>query len=145
MPPPAQEPLLSGRLVVLRSEDPAAPIQWQCSVCSDDGVISNWQVTPFDLRRRELVLADDVTAVAVSLEVAAALQELQLLDPDCERIVFRVRLAAGRDGAVLSVTADDLEQLIDAVAAEANHKPNRRRQRRLDAAFDALNDAAGRS
>jgi hypothetical protein len=27
------------------------------------------------------------------------------------------------------------------VAAEANHEPNRRRQQRLDAAFDALNNA----
>ena len=30
------------------------------------------------------------------------------------------------------------------MAAEANHEPNRRRQQRLDAAFDALNDAAAR-
>jgi hypothetical protein len=32
--------------------------------------------------------------------------------------------------------------LIDSLAAEANHEPNRRRQRRLDAAFDALIAAA---
>jgi len=68
------------------------------------------------------------------------LRELQLLDPDCERLVFRIR--AQHDGAVLSATEDDLEELIGAVAAEANHEPNRRRQQRLDAAFDALNDAA---
>jgi hypothetical protein len=127
---------------VLRSEDPAAPIQWQRSACGDDGVISNWQQTPYDLRRRALVLADDATPVTVSLEVAEALQDLQLLDPDCERIVFRTHPADRGDGAMLSVTDDDLEQLIGAVAAEANHEPNRRRQKRLDAAFDALNDAA---
>ena len=43
--------------------------------------------------------------------------------------------------AVLAATDDDLEELIGAVTAEANHEPNRRRQQRLDAAFDALNDA----
>ena len=30
-----------GRMVVLRTEPPA-PIRWQCSVCDDEGVISNW-------------------------------------------------------------------------------------------------------
>ena len=68
------------------------------------------------------------------------MRDLQLLDPDCERLVFRIR--AQHDAAVLSATDEDLEDLIGAVAAEANHEPNRRRQRRLDAAFDALNDAA---
>ena len=64
-----------------------------------------------------------------------------LLDPDCERLVFGMR--AHPDGAAASLTsADDLEELIGFVAAEANHEPNRRRQQRLDAAFDALNNAA---
>lgn len=129
-----------GRIVVMRSED-SAPIQWQCSACGDDGMISNWQDTPYDLRRRALVLAEDVTPVSVPLDVAEVLQDLQLLDPDYERIVFRAHLTDRGDGAVLSVTGDDLEQLIGAVAAEANHEPNRRRQQRLDAAYDALNAA----
>jgi hypothetical protein len=54
--------------------------------------------------------------------------------------VFRIR--AHDDGAVLAATAEDLEELIGCVAAEANHEPNRPRQKRLDAAFDALNTAA---
>ena len=37
------------------------------------------------------------------------------------------------------LTDADLDELIGAVAAEANHEPNRRRQQRLDAAFDTLN------
>ena len=68
------------------------------------------------------------------------MRDLQLLDPDCERLVFRIR--AQHHGAVLSATDEDLDELIGAVAAEANHEPNRRRQQRLDAAFDALNNAA---
>jgi hypothetical protein len=63
-----------------------------------------------------------------------------LLDPHCERLVFGIR--AHNDGAVLAATDDDLDELIGFVAAEANHEPNRRRQRRLDAAFEALNAAA---
>jgi hypothetical protein len=127
-----------GRMIVLRTE-PAAPIRWQCSVCDDAGVISNWEDSPFDLRRRALTVAEAPNEIVISNEVAAALRDLHLLDTDCERLVFNIR--AHHDRAVLAATDDDLEDLIGAVAAEANHEPNRRRQQRLDAAFDALNGA----
>jgi hypothetical protein len=128
-----------GRMIVLRTE-PGAPIRWQCSVCNDAGVISNWEDSVFDLRRRQLIVAGAANEIVIPNEVAAALRDLQLLDPDCERLVFRIR--AHHDGAVLAGTDDDLDELIGSVAAEANHEPNRRRRQRLDAAFDELNDAA---
>jgi hypothetical protein len=128
-----------GRMIVLRTEA-GSPIRWQCSVCDDAGVISNWESSVFDLRRRQLTLAGAVNEIVISNEVAAALRGLQLLDTDCERLVFRIR--AHHDGAVLAATDDDLDELIGSVAAEANHEPNRRRQQRLDAALNALNDAA---
>ena len=53
---------------------------------------------------------------------------------------FAIR--AHKHGAVLAATDDNLDELIGFVAAEANHEPNRRRQQRLDAAFEALNTAA---
>jgi hypothetical protein len=64
---------------------------------------------------------------------------LQLLDPDAERLVYRIR--AHPDGAAVTATADELEELIGFIAAEANHEPNRRRQRRVDTAFRVLSDA----
>jgi hypothetical protein len=117
-----------------------APIRWWCTVCDDEGVISNWAGSPYDLRRRRLSVAGDGGEVIVNDETAAALRELMLLDPDCERLVFGMR--AHPDGALLLADADDLEELIGFLAAEANHEPNRRRQRRLDAAFTALTEAA---
>ena len=120
--------------------EPTGPIRWRCSACDDEGIISNWQDSPFDLRRRRLTLADSVHEIVVPDEVAAALRELQLLDPDCERLVFAMR--AHKHGAVLAATDEDLDELIGYVAAETNHEPNRRRQQRLDAAFEALNTAA---
>lgn len=128
-----------GRMIVLLTE-PGVPIRWQCSVCDDSGVISNWENSPFDLRRRGLTIAEAASDIVIANEVAAALRDLQLLDPECERLVFRIR--AHNNHAILAVTDEDLEELIGAVAAEANHEPNRRRQQRLDAAFDALNGAA---
>ena len=129
-----------GRITIARP-DPPAPIGWQCSVCADEGVISNWEDSPYDLRRRRLTVVGAVSEVVITDEVATTLRELMFLDPDCERLVFGMR-AHHDGGAVLHATEDDLEELIGFVAAEANHESNRRRQRRLDAAFDALNTAA---
>jgi hypothetical protein len=128
-----------GRMTVLRTEA-GAPIRWQCSACQDEGVISNWEDSPFDLRRRQLTLAKAAREIAIPDEIAAALRELQLLDTDCERLVFAIR--AHDDHAILAATDDDLDELTGFVAAEANNEPSRRRQQRLDAAFDALTSAA---
>ena len=130
-------------MIVLRTEA-GTPVRWQCSVCGDTGVISNWEDSPFDLRRRGLTIAEPGSDIVIANEVAAALRDLHLLDRDCERVVYRIR--AQHDVAVLTATEDDLDELITALAAEANHEQKRSRQQRLDAAFDALNDAtAGRS
>jgi len=133
------------RMVVLRSEA-SAPIRWQCSVCGDEGVISNWAESPADLRQRRLTPVGDVHEIVISADVAAAVRELRLLDPDCERVVFGIHAHPGRtdraDQAVLVVSDHELEDLIGYVAAEANHESSRRRQQRLDTAFDALGNAA---
>jgi len=129
----------TGRMMLLRAEAGSA-IRWQCSVCDDTGVIRNWEGSLFDLRRRRLAVAEPAKDIVIADEVAEVLRDLRMLDPECERLVFRMR--AQDADAVLSASDDDLEDLIGAVAAEANHEPNRRRQRRLDAAFNALNEAA---
>ncbi len=71
------------------------------------------------------------------------MRTVAFLDIDCQRAVFAIR---ARDNNLhLAVTDTDLDELIGAVAAEANREPNRRRQQRLDAAFDVLNTAANTS
>src|ERR1019366_4126826 len=135
---PARRPC-QGRLVLLRPEPPA-PIRWQCSVCGDEGLISGWVGSPFDPRRRGVTLTRPVHEAVLPAEVTTTLRELQLLDVDCECVVYRIRLQG--EQAVMAATDDDLEELLGIVAAEANHEPNRLRQRRLDAALDTLSDAA---
>lgn len=128
-----------GRLTVQRDE-PGSPIRWWCPDCGDEGVISNWEESPFDLRRLRPTLVGAVHQFAIPMETAAALRELQFLDLDSERLVFAIHTHNG--DAILTATDEDLEQLIDAVAAEANHETNRRRRQRFDAAFDTLNAVA---
>ena len=128
-----------GHVTILRADD-AAPIEWSCSVCGDEGTISGWQDSPYDLRQARAVLSGRVIAVSLSEEVAATLRALMMLDRECERVVFQAR--AVQEGLVLTATEEDLEELIGFVAADANHETNPRRRKRLDAAFSLLSDAA---
>lgn len=131
-----------GHLAVRRTDVPAS-IAWWCTSCDDEGVISGWEGSPFDLRLRG---SDPVPTtgvrVVVSAEVARMLRSPLLCDATSERLVFRAEVLDGE--TVLTCDEDDLEELAGCVAAEANHEEDRRRQKRLDAAFSVLNDALGR-
>jgi hypothetical protein len=133
-----------GHLTVLRADD-EAPIAWSCTACGDEGTISGWQDSPYDLRHASARarLSGKPIAVSVTEEIAATLRGLMLLDPDCERVVFQTQ--AGERGLVLAATEEELDDLAGFVAAEANHDPNPRHQKRLDAAFNLLTDALPRA
>ena len=53
-----------GRMIVLLQEF-GTPVRWQCSVCGDEGVISNWEDSPFDLRRRRLTVVGAVSEIVI--------------------------------------------------------------------------------
>lgn len=130
----------SGRIAIAAGP-PSTPIRWCCTACGDEGIITNWEGSPYDLRPKQLVAVGGAAReIVVSEEVATALRDLFFLDPNAERRVFA--MTAYPRGAALHASTADLEELSEAVAAEANHEPNRRRQRRLDDAFDALENAA---
>lgn len=128
-----------GRIVVFRSELPAQ-IEWGCDSCDDEGVISGWEGTQFDLRTprpiRHLGAAGEVL---VPDEVAAALRTLTLLDLDCQRLVYRA--TALDEGVALLADEEQFDELLGHLAAEANHEPNRRRQQRLDRSLAVLSSA----
>ncbi len=130
-----------GHYALFRTDVPPS-IEWRCSDCGDEGVIRGWEGSVFDLRPRrpELVSVPSVRVV-IPAEVAATLRGLLLVDTAGERLVFRARLADEGQGVVLAAGDEDLEELLGYVAAEANHEKDRRRQKRLDQAFQALNDA----
>jgi hypothetical protein len=128
-----------GHIAVFRADLPA-PIEWRCTSCGDEGLISGWEDSPFDLRLPRSSRAGEAkTEVLVSDEVAATLRSLRLLDTDRERLVFQAR--ASSEGIELPADDQDLDDLIGFVAAEANHETNRRRQNSLDVVFAVLSDA----
>src|SRR5580693_9035574 len=107
-----------GHIAVFRADLPA-PIEWRCSSCGDEGVVSGWENSPFDLRSpRSRPDNEPQHATLLAEEIGAALRDLRLLDTDCERLVFAMR--SSTDGIVLLASADQLDELLGFVAAEAN-------------------------
>lgn len=129
-----------GFIAVLRTEIPSS-IEWRCMSCGDEGVINGWERSPFDLRADSTEdESADLVRTVITAEIAATLQSLMLVDAACERLIFSSSVVDSR--IVLTGHIDDLDELTGYVAAEANHEPDRRRQKRLDVAFDALTAAA---
>jgi hypothetical protein len=126
----------AGHLAVRRTDVPPS-IAWRCTSCGDDGVISGWERSPYDLRSRHPgPRSAAARRVVIPADTAATLRQLELLDSDTERFVFRAE--ATDKGLALVGDVDDLDELLGYVAAEANHEDDRRRQRRLDDAFEIL-------
>lgn len=131
-----------GFIEVLRTDIPAS-IHWQCVSCGDEGAISGWEGSPFDLRTGSNDGGPgEVIRVVISSAVAATLRSLVVVDSAGERLIFAARVLDGC--VVLQGDLDDLDELIGYVAAEANHEPDRRRQKQLDTAFDVLRVAIER-
>ena len=124
-----------GRIRVQRT-DGRAPIGWECTGCGDEGAVSGWQDTPYDLRDGRGVSAGTAQDISVSDDVFASLRETLLLDTDCERVVYAAR--TDRAYILLSATNEQLDELLGYLAAEANHETKRRRRQRLDAAYEEL-------
>jgi hypothetical protein len=130
----------SGTITVART---GTSISWECTACHDDGIITGWKHSLFDLSTYNLqgpagALRDacEIISVVISPEVVAILQGLTMLDETLERVVFQTGIINGV--AVLTGTEDQIEDLVEHIAAEANHAPNRRQQKLLDAAYETL-------
>jgi hypothetical protein len=153
-----------GRIVVRRQEAPAQ-IRWACPVCDDNGVITSWQGTPWDLTRSTLPTHSTLQPpgspdplAATGPRVAERVRSLELPDdqydvlrtvplPDvaAARVVLGARLA--RWGARLRGSPEVLDTLLEAVAAEAQATPHgaRLRRRRLATLLAVLAVHLGRA
>ena len=127
-----------GRMIVHRPQPPSA-VHWICSSCDDEGVVSGWENSSDDLRRRRLTVTGAASVFSITDEVAAALRDLHLPDTDSARVVYTIR--ADNERLILRATDDELDDLLGVAAAQANQEPNRRRRRRLDTAYDSLSEA----
>lgn len=86
----------AGHLAVQRTDVPPS-IAWRCTSCGDEGVISGWERSPYDLRPRNPRLRSTAARrVVIPTDIAATLRRLELLDSDTERLVFRAEASEAR-------------------------------------------------
>lgn len=124
-----------GHIAVYRDEVEGR-IEWSCTVCDDQGVTSGWEGSPYDLRRTGTEQDLGFQAVVLSAEDWATVRTLDLLDSGGERLVYSATPAGSK--VVFETNLDGVENLLEHLAAEANHEEDRRKQKRLDLAVDAL-------
>jgi len=126
-----------GFLRVLLLED-KNEIAWGCSSCDDEGWISNWRGSHWDLSfdAEDPRDYDETLDVRLTAEEAAALVRMPWYDDGVRRTI----MAAHSHGNDINLwgTEEELDDLLDAVAGEANHELNRTWRKRLDSAFDKI-------
>ncbi|MEO7203255.1 MAG: UPF0149 family protein, partial [Candidatus Tumulicola sp.] len=132
--------LCPGTLAIRRGEAADSYIFWACTECGDNGRISGYENT-----------AGDLTAVTTKAEEPRKTAQLAI-DPtqyrswisgdmvsysseDLRAIYSAVRV---KRGATISVSTDELETLLESVAADVNHEHSVKRRNDLERIYDEL-------
>ena len=128
-----------GHIRLQRSETPPQ-IEWRCTACDENGFIRGWEGTLWDLS--EAPATETEVVVVLDPQAYGAI----VRDPyEYESIAVIRRACHTHDGIVLAGSVDELTALRNELAEAANGEKSRRRQRLLDAAFEALSRALGRT
>lgn len=125
---PQRKPCKGEILAFLNDETKA--IQWNCPVCGDNGFIYDWEGTNWDMR------FSDTIPVRLHVEEKDLILNETLADPD-----LTDRLEAAKEvseAVVVYSSPDELDDLIDHIAASANHCADRKIQDALDYLYDSL-------
>jgi hypothetical protein len=127
-----------GRLLVRRSEAPRQ-ISWACPFCEEEqGVISNFEQTIWDLSP-PLIIKGDEKAAVIGPDQYQRLLGLHALNPDAVRILHAITPIG--NAVLVRAGEEDFERLIEAVAAEVKHEPGSKRRRGLDDVLAVLEAA----
>lgn len=118
----------------------STPIEWHCSSCDDQGVISNWKESSWDL---SLSLSrQDSTGksgeVVVSEEQLHELRKILILDNVNQRVIDAAKVTSG--GFVLCGSEDNFEDLLGYITGEADSERNRHRRQILERVCERIED-----
>ncbi|MBI4218595.1 MAG: hypothetical protein HY682_00525 [Chloroflexi bacterium] len=120
------------------SLDPQSRVVWQCTSCDDNGLISNWMGSYWDLSRFAVHAhsGDDVCQVELSSDEYQAVRTILAWDAEQDAVLAAARRSP--NGVRLSARPEEMEELRDCIASEANDRPPGRRRRLLDSALDRI-------
>src|SRR5207249_1842978 len=130
-----------GHIRVRRSDE-SCRVEWECPACTDRGVISGWEQSPWDLRCAQAEERGATIRLWLSDEEYAVLCECEAASIEAPLLLAGATLERGR--ILLSGTESELDDVLGHLAADANHTSSRHRRRALDALYERIEDALAR-
>lgn len=119
-------------------EEASGPVKWHCTSCDDQGTISNWKGTSWDLNRwaRDPWTRHKLYEIVLTREELHELRNNLTFDPESEGLIYGATVTDR--GIVMRATEEELDNLQGFIAAESNHEENRRRRNILDRIYDKI-------
>lgn len=111
-------------------------VEWHCSFCDDQGVITNWKGTRWDLSRWCCSTEPKLRELMLTHEELRELRNNLTFDPECECLIWGAILTP--NGIVMRATDEELDDLLGFIAAESNHEEKKRRRNILDRVYDKI-------
>lgn len=118
----------------------SAPIEWHCSSCDDQGEISNWKESTWDLSQGlgRQDSAEKSGAVLVSEQELREVRKILVLDSVNQRVIDGATNAPG--GFLLHGSEDNFEDLLGYITAEADSETNPGRRQMLEKVCERIED-----
>ena len=115
-----------------------AQIRWLCPRCGDNGIITHWQGSPWDMTPGAVptTAGDPLADLLLTGMEHRALQQIEILDQETREVVDRGRETAA--GVLVRGTEEQMEDLAGFLAAEVNHEKRRSRRNMLQAILGRL-------
>lgn len=125
-----------GRIIVRRTQVPAE-IAWRCPKCGDNGVVSGFDGTAWDLSTSAPTSGPTIEERVTYAELGAMLDAGDV-DGETRQAIVGAR-DTGKD-AVLEVPLDELEPFVESLTAGANHAREKKQQKLIDAVHGRLTE-----
>lgn len=132
----------SGSIAVQKTDVPERFIFWECSACGDNGRIAGFEGTTDDFSGGVPRTASRGPQRWVNLppEAYRAWIAGDTAEYDIEALRAIYSAESSPEGITVGCTAGDAGDLLDSLAAEINHEPNRKRRGILESIYDRLSN-----
>ena len=118
------------------THQPDSVIHWQCPKCGEQGFISNWRETIYDLSG---AIESDPTqrvSVLISCEEHKLLSKIITSSQEEDAIIAGAVLTP--DGVIVSGGMEDFDLLMGSIAFDANHSEGAKHQRDMDSIYGKI-------
>ena len=118
------------------AHQPGNTIHWQCSECGDQGFISSWLGTIYDLN--EAVERDPTQRVSVAITPDEHRLLKEAITSSQEEDAIISGAVSTPDGVILSGGLDDFDLLLGSIAFNANHAKTAKCQKTMDKVYEKI-------